>query len=190
MLPEYCMKSARLSAAEQLKHLAAYHLSHQMLCLDMAKPFNPILGETFQCYFSGTPMYFEQVSHHPPILSFYVAGTEFTSHGSVEPKLKLSLNSGEGYFSGRYIVNFHRNGNRVELRGNGGIVEGLVYGARRFSFTGRLMLISHTFNLVLVCRYNPDQAGFFSFKKGPTARDYFRGGIYKVTPEYIDLCTR
>lgn len=37
------------------------------------KPFNPILGETFQgAYPNGTQVYIEQIAHHPPISSWQV----------------------------------------------------------------------------------------------------------------------
>jgi len=44
-----------------------FHLSGAQL-----KPFNPILGETFQCKIEDSMFYFEQTCHHPPILNFYV----------------------------------------------------------------------------------------------------------------------
>ena len=39
------------------------------------KPFNPILGETWQATLSnGTTLYLEQISHHPPISAFQMIG--------------------------------------------------------------------------------------------------------------------
>jgi hypothetical protein len=40
----------------------------------MAKPFNPILGETYQTFIDGCPVYGEQISHHPPISSLLMIG--------------------------------------------------------------------------------------------------------------------
>jgi hypothetical protein len=40
----------------------------------MEKPFNPILGETFQCRVDGCPVYAEQISHHPPIAAVLFEG--------------------------------------------------------------------------------------------------------------------
>ena len=38
------------------------------------KPFNPILGETYQgVYSSGVRVHAEQISHHPPVSSWQVA---------------------------------------------------------------------------------------------------------------------
>jgi len=44
----------------------------------LKKPYNPILGETFRCYWdhpSGSRTFYiaEQVSHHPPVSAFYVS---------------------------------------------------------------------------------------------------------------------
>lgn len=36
------------------------------------KPFNPILGETFQARIGNSEYYIEQTSHHPPIFNFLV----------------------------------------------------------------------------------------------------------------------
>lgn len=37
------------------------------------KPFNPILGETYQAqYSSGLQVHAEQISHHPPVSSWQV----------------------------------------------------------------------------------------------------------------------
>ena len=47
----------------------------------LKKPYNPILGETFRCYWehgNGTKTFYlaEQVSHHPPISSFYATNRQ------------------------------------------------------------------------------------------------------------------
>jgi len=44
---------------------------------NIEKPFNPILGETYQCTVGGVSLYFEQVSHHPPVSSFYLKTDEY-----------------------------------------------------------------------------------------------------------------
>ncbi len=61
---------------------------------DIEKPFNPILGETYQGMIDGCPIYAEQVSHHPPITSIYFIGRGFKVHASLEAKVFLHLNSG------------------------------------------------------------------------------------------------
>ncbi|KTG07463.1 hypothetical protein cypCar_00009820 [Cyprinus carpio] len=57
------------------------------------KPFNPLLGETFELTRDeeGYRMISEQVSHHPPISAFYSESLnqDFSFHGSIYPKLKF-----------------------------------------------------------------------------------------------------
>ena len=39
------------------------------------KPFNPVLGETWQgCLSDGSKVFLEQISHHPPISAFQLDG--------------------------------------------------------------------------------------------------------------------
>jgi hypothetical protein len=56
-----------------MKSVIGFMLSVAPLELIMLKPFNPILGETFQAYLGGIPLSYEQISHHPPISSYYMA---------------------------------------------------------------------------------------------------------------------
>lgn len=45
------------------------------------KPFNPILGETFQAVLSdGSEIFLEQISHHPPISAYQLDGPGERSH--------------------------------------------------------------------------------------------------------------
>lgn len=66
----------------------------------LKKPYNPILGETFRCYWehaTGSKTYYiaEQVSHHPPISAFYVTNRQdgFSISCSILAKSKFYGNS-------------------------------------------------------------------------------------------------
>lgn len=50
------------------------------------KPFNPILGETYEMIQPNYRMVVEQVSHHPPISAFYVEGKGYYSYGNTNVK--------------------------------------------------------------------------------------------------------
>ena len=47
----------------------------------LSKPFNPILGETFEMRRMGFDYIAEQVSHHPPISAYHIEGKNYTSSG-------------------------------------------------------------------------------------------------------------
>ncbi|XP_032375957.1 oxysterol-binding protein-related protein 2 [Etheostoma spectabile] len=57
------------------------------------KPFNPLLGETYELIREdeGYRLISEQVSHHPPVSAFHAQSLkqEFEFHGSICPKLKF-----------------------------------------------------------------------------------------------------
>lgn len=57
------------------------------------KPFNPLLGETYELVREDLGFRFisEQVSHHPPVSAFHCEGLQqdFLFHGSVYPKLRF-----------------------------------------------------------------------------------------------------
>ena len=58
-------------------------LTHSILFVDVEKPFNPILGETFQAFICGCPFYAEQISHHPPVSSILMYGRGYRIYGNI-----------------------------------------------------------------------------------------------------------
>ncbi|XP_076160110.1 oxysterol-binding protein-related protein 8 isoform X2 [Ptiloglossa arizonensis] len=66
----------------------------------LKKPYNPLLGETFRCYWqhlNGSRTFYiaEQLSHHPPISGFYVTNRQdgYTISGTIIAKSKFYGNS-------------------------------------------------------------------------------------------------
>nr|CAD7200246.1 unnamed protein product [Timema douglasi] len=62
----------------------------------LKKPYNPILGETFRCFWkhpNGSRTFYlaEQISHHPPVSAFYVTNRQdgFCINGSILAKSKF-----------------------------------------------------------------------------------------------------
>lgn len=64
--------------------------------LAMQKPFNPILGETFQGYLKGIPIYYQQTFHNPPISSYFMKCDQFTLYGNLVPFADVGLNTAIG----------------------------------------------------------------------------------------------
>jgi hypothetical protein len=55
------------------------------------KPFNPLLGETFEYEEKDVKYISEQVSHHPPITAFYFEGKAgFKVWSNIRPKSKFT----------------------------------------------------------------------------------------------------
>lgn len=66
---------------EKVKYASLLAVSVGTLGISMEKPFNPVLGETFQGWIGGCPIYLEQISHHPPIGAYYMQGRGYKIHG-------------------------------------------------------------------------------------------------------------
>ena len=60
------------------------------------KPFNPLMGETFELVQENYRYVAEQVSHHPPISAFCYQGSGFTGYGDTESKQSVKFNAGKG----------------------------------------------------------------------------------------------
>lgn len=78
----------------------------------MNKPFNPLLGETFE-YESeelGVKIVCEQVSHHPPVSAFHAESDHFQIYGSIYPKLKFWGKSIEIKPEGTTILKLKKSG--------------------------------------------------------------------------------
>lgn len=71
------------SPISKLVKTIIFGLTNSVLYLSMEKPFNPILGETFQCWINGCPAYAEQISHHPPIGALMLKGRGYQITGKV-----------------------------------------------------------------------------------------------------------
>ena len=58
----------------------------------MKKPFNPLLGETYEYVRPdmGFRLVAEQVSHHPPVSAFHAEGKGYTFQGTIQPQVKFS----------------------------------------------------------------------------------------------------
>ncbi|KAM9343472.1 oxysterol-binding protein-related protein 2-like isoform 2-T2 [Pholidichthys leucotaenia] len=79
---------------ERMKVVAAFAVSAVASQWERTgKPFNPLLGETFELVREdeGYRLISEQVSHHPPISAFHAQSLkqDFEFHGSIQPKLKF-----------------------------------------------------------------------------------------------------
>lgn len=77
----------------------------------LKKPYNPVLGETFRCFWqhpNGSKTFYlaEQVSHHPPVSAFYVTNRQdgFCISASILAKSKFYGNSTSAILDGVAIL--------------------------------------------------------------------------------------
>lgn len=91
-----------------MKAAICFALGNLLLYIDMAKPFNPILGETYQGFIDGCPVYGEQTSHHPSTSSLFLVGRGYFVSGNIESTVLLNMNSISGANAGSYKIAFHK----------------------------------------------------------------------------------
>lgn len=55
----------------------------------IGKPFNPLLGETYELHYRNFVFVAEQVSHHPPITAFHVESDNYSLRATLQFKLRF-----------------------------------------------------------------------------------------------------
>jgi len=120
-------------------YLAGWHFKPP----GVKKPYNPILGEVFQCRFdwgdAGNAMYVgEQVSHHPPISAFHSFNRKggWQLHAVMHPKTKFLGNSAELVMKGQGVLDFYEIGEEYEFTFPALYVRGLLIGVMRMEIAG------------------------------------------------------
>lgn len=89
-------------------HYAAYPLSLNRL----KKPFNPLLGETFELLVDDARFLAEQVSHHPPVCAFHAESEDFVLEGHLGVQATISLSGFQVCAIGPVLVTLKAHGER------------------------------------------------------------------------------
>jgi len=149
------------------------------------KPFNPILGETFEFFDNNLKYrYFsEQVSHNPPISAFICESDNFVFFGDTRCKNKFS------FFKGHIELNFMNKYNLILKNTNDHYIfnkpdvfmKGLVFGSPHFDFKG----------IINIDELNKNEASavieFFEEGKKSKTSGYFEGKILDKNKEIVYL---
>ncbi|EEA20921.1 Oxysterol-binding protein OBPa [Talaromyces marneffei ATCC 18224] len=109
------------------------------------KPLNPILGETFTCYWDyndGTRGYYisEQTSHHPPKSSYFFMAPEhhIRIDGTLKPRSKFLGNSAASLMEGTAVLTFldrgknPAKGERYHLTQPNMYARGILFGKMKY----------------------------------------------------------
>lgn len=101
--PLYLKKASNpnISPIERMKQTMAFIISGFIITCKQIKPFNPLIGETFEGEFpDGTKVYAEHIGHYPTISRFYIIdkNNDYKLHGYFD----LAANSST--FGGTIII--------------------------------------------------------------------------------------
>jgi hypothetical protein len=152
------------------------------LAVAQLKPFNPILGETFQAKIGNNYYYVEQTNNHPPIFNFYVVGNGFKIYGHNISDVSTGANSMTCRYNGKYIIEFS-DGVRHSVSFPEFRLSGLLMGSRVMKYKGMLSVVDEGNDMIAQVIMDPDDRGFLKkmFSKKGRFPDYFRGIVTNIS---------
>ncbi|GBP38692.1 Oxysterol-binding protein-related protein 1 [Eumeta japonica] len=109
----------------------------------LGKPFNPLLGETYELQRPEFRAVCEQVSHHPPVSAFHADSPHFVFHGSVHPKLKFCGKSVEIQPKGHVTVELPRWGEAYTWNNVNCCVHNVIVGKLWIEQYGAMEVVCH-----------------------------------------------
>ncbi|CAM4906823.1 unnamed protein product [Rotaria socialis] len=149
---------------EQLAYVAAFTVSsYSTTATRTNKPFNPLLGETFECDRTddyGWRSMAEQVSHHPPAVATHSEGQGWTLYQEFTMGSK---------FRGQYLsitplgyshLVFKNTGNHFTWKKVTTLVNNIIVGKLWIDNVGEMEIINHTTNDV--CKLKFFQYSYFA----------------------------
>ncbi|XP_059473357.1 oxysterol-binding protein-related protein 2 isoform X3 [Neocloeon triangulifer] len=163
------MEYSRLlrTAAEQedpvdrMKYVAAFAVSALSSNWDrLGKPFNPLLGETYELERDDFRVICEQVSHHPPVSAFHADSQDFIFHGSIYPKLKFWGKDVAIQPKGTVTVELPRWGEAYTWSNVNCYVHNIIVGKLWMEQSGTMEIVNHRTGHRACLTFKP--AGWFS----------------------------
>lgn len=129
---------------KRLEYVTAFVISSLSSNWDrLGKPFNPLLGETYEIEREGFRMVAEQVSHHPPISAFQADSPDFVMHGWLYPKLKFWGKSIEIQPKGKMTIELPGTGDVFTWSGVNCAIHNIIVGKLWMEHFGTLEITNH-----------------------------------------------
>jgi oxysterol-binding protein-related protein 8 len=137
-----------------------------------AKPYNPILGEIFNCSYQlddgSTSEYFsEQVSHHPPITSIYFKNekNQLEVQANVSPVARIHIFSNSATIAMKGEYNLKVGENEVYRITPPVIqIKNIFWGKLKMGYTGKSSIICEQTGFQCVTKWNFDEVEMKIFK--------------------------
>ena len=163
---------------QRLLHTMAFVVSGLYLGSKQEKPFNPLLGETFQGTFpDGSLIYVEHTAHNPPTDHFDIIGKGYRVYGYYELDGRLSLNELTGEFRGFTHVQFPNQ--RISFTQPQFVLGGTMFGDRTLNWIGEVDFKDHHNGLSASIRLGDDKHKW-GIKKTSMKKDNFIGKVWRT----------
>ncbi|BFZ20950.1 hypothetical protein BsWGS_23989 [Bradybaena similaris] len=182
---------------ERMEYVAAFAVSALSSNWGrIGKPFNPLLGETYELDRPDLGFRFigEQVSHHPPITAFNADGRSYTFHGSIQPKLKFWGKSVEISPKGVITLTLHEYNETYTWQNVNCVIHNVIVGSLWVEHYGVMEITCNKSNISAVINFK--QSGWFAKDLHHVEGFIYRGkvkeralygtwvlGLYSCSPE-------
>jgi hypothetical protein len=168
---------------EQMKYVALSYIFLTSSFPNAQKPFNPILGETFQGLLGGIPIFLEQTFHHPPISSIFMKTADFETYGNFDMHVDLGLNSAYSKISYYFTVKIPKSKTEYVIRLADVEMGGISFGERTLRLTGRGFVYEKVNDIYCEFSIGKDKKKVYEYNPKLKAND-LGGGIFKVTNSF------
>jgi len=183
--PRYLTRAADIKGDPvlRLKYVIAFAVSGLHLLTTARKPFNPLLGETYQARFAnGTQIFIEQTTHHPPASNWEVFPNDksYKFHGNCTWSASTRANTIKGTQRGPCHIDFP-DGSRVTYSLPDILIKGVMWGDRVTELSGSIIFSDNKNGIEAEVFFNPEAQGFIRslFSKAKESADTVRGEIYR-----------
>mmetsp|Transcript_3905 Transcript_3905/g.4289 ORF Transcript_3905/g.4289 Transcript_3905/m.4289 type:complete len:461 (-) Transcript_3905:453-1835(-) len=166
---------------DRFKKIIAFAFAGLYVSAQQSKPFNPILGETYQATLAdGSEIYCEHISHHPPIANFQIFGPNrsYEFYGSYEftAKIEPTSNKLRAVQVGLSHVKFP-DGHHVSFILPKINLGGVMWGDRTISWAGVMQFFDHSEGTKATIEFDHGRSkGLFSRRSAKI--DSVAGSIY------------
>ena len=125
----------------RLCHLAAFSVAQYGLTMNrVSKPFNPILGETFEYVGDNWKLVAEQVSHHPPVSAIYVKSAGYDIRMNTSMSTHFWGKSLEFKPCGLKHYNFHDNNDHYVVHRPISACRNIIFGTMYIDHYGKMTI--------------------------------------------------
>ena len=146
---------------ERLKWITVLLMSQCYISTFQTKPFNPIIGETFQCKIGDLNFYLEQTVNHPITANFYgiTDKKNIKIYGYIIYDASLGINNCYAIRTGKFFIEFDY-GQKYQIRTPAVLLQGIV-GERLYNYIDSGLVLDLTNNYASYIKMNPDEIGYF-----------------------------
>lgn len=165
---------------EKMKWVTTFALTVLHISTMQSKPFNPIIGETYQAKIGNLNIYLEQTLNKPPTANFFCFddNKEYKYYGYLGTVASTGTNSIKAIKIGFITLEF-KDGLKYKINLPMVWVRGTTVGVKLYNYKYDLAITNEKHNYCSIVHFNPDEKGFlikwFAWQK--STPDTFIGEI-------------